>query len=54
MNSNRRRLSYNVPLELTALIRQIAEQDGIEPAYWLRKTLEKAVRERLDNDTKPA
>ena len=47
MNQSDKRLSYKVPTELTCLIRQIADQDGIEPSYWVRKTLEKAISERF-------
>jgi predicted DNA-binding protein len=43
-----KRLSYNVPLELAAHIRQIADEDGVTPAYLLRKMLESAIHTRLN------
>ncbi|BAZ65554.1 MAG: hypothetical protein KME28_13125 [Pelatocladus maniniholoensis HA4357-MV3] len=42
-----KRLNYNIPADLTPQIRLLADQDGVTPAYWLRKALEEVVRERL-------
>ena len=53
MTTNKR-LNYNVPLELTPMIRRFAAEDGQEPAYWLRKVLEKAVRDRIEQDSRLA
>ena len=50
MTTNNKRLNYNVPVDLAPLIRQLAGMDGQEPAYWIRKALEKAVKERLQTE----
>ncbi|WP_169155971.1 hypothetical protein [Brasilonema bromeliae] len=39
------RLNYNVPQALVGDILNICSQQGIEPNYWLRKVIEKAVVE---------
>lgn len=39
------RLNFNVPRALVGDIRNIAAERGIEPSWWLRKVLEKAVAE---------
>ena len=44
-NNKSPRLSYNVPASLVLEIRNLCAQQGIEPAYWLRKVIEKAVQE---------
>jgi hypothetical protein len=50
MTANNKRLNYNVPVDLAPLVRQLAAMDNQEPAYWIRKALERAVRERLETE----
>ncbi len=45
MHSKSKRLNWDVPTELVPTVRMLADMDGVTPAYWLRKTLEKAVNE---------
>lgn len=42
----KQRINYHVPVALVPTIRLLADMDGTTPAYWLRKVLEKAVKER--------
>ena len=39
------RLNYNVPRSLVIEIRNLAAREGFEPSWWLRKAIEKALRE---------
>ncbi|GAB1544792.1 hypothetical protein NUACC21_74680 [Scytonema sp. NUACC21] len=54
MQNLNKRLNWDIPKELAPTIRMLADQDGQTPAYWLRKVLEKAVQERLEQDMKTA
>jgi predicted DNA binding CopG/RHH family protein len=48
-SNNPPRLNFNVPRSLVNEIRNIASQRGIEPSWWLRKVIEKAVSEERGN-----
>lgn len=39
------RLNFNVPQSLVLEVLNICTAQGIEPSYWLRKAIEKAVAE---------
>ena len=39
------RLNYNVPRSLVIEIRNLAAREGFEPTWWLRKAIEKALKE---------
>ena len=39
------RLNYNVPRSLVLEIRSLAAKQGFEPSWWLRKVIEKALKE---------
>lgn len=39
------RLNYNVPQALVPEVINLCDQQGIEPSYWLRKIIEKALQE---------
>lgn len=39
------RLNFNVPRSLVNEIRDLAAERGIEPSWWLRKVIEKALAE---------
>lgn len=42
-----KRINYNIPVDLAPQIQMLADMDGQNVRYWLRKVLEKAVNERL-------
>ncbi|MBW4628810.1 MAG: hypothetical protein KME49_25675 [Brasilonema octagenarum HA4186-MV1] len=42
-----KRINYNVPVDLAPQIQMLADMDGQNVRYWLRKALEKVVNERL-------
>lgn len=39
------RLNYNVPRSIVNDIKNIAAKRGIEPSWWIRKVLERAIEE---------
>lgn len=39
------RLNYNVPRSIVNDIKRIASQRGMEPSWWIRKVLERAIEE---------
>ncbi|MCP6760060.1 MAG: hypothetical protein NHB32_15200 [Fischerella sp. CENA71] len=39
------RLNFNVPRALVNEVKSIADANNIEPSWWLRKVIEKAVAE---------
>ncbi len=43
--SNNKRLNFDVPRSLVPRVRNLADMEGQEPAYWLRKKLERVVSE---------
>lgn len=46
--SEPKRINYNVPVDLAPQIQMLADMDGQNVRYWLRKVLEKAIDERLN------
>lgn len=41
------RLNFNVPRALVNEVKSIADANNIEPSWWLRKVIEKAVLRRV-------
>lgn len=46
------RLNFNVPRALVNEVRDIADTNNIEPSWWLRKVVEKAVIEARQQSLK--
>ena len=48
------RLNYNVPRALVIEIRNLAARQGFEPTWWLRKAIEKALKEADEENDRTA
>ena len=48
------RLNYNVPRSLVVEIRNLAARQGFEPTWWLRKAIEKALKEADEENDRTA
>ena len=46
-----KRLNFDVPRSLVPHVRNLADMEGQEPAYWLRKLIERAVSEKMQKMT---
>ena len=47
----KQRINFDVPVGLVGTIQIFADMDGVTTAYWLRKALEKVVKEKLEESS---
>jgi hypothetical protein len=47
MSKKRKRLNWDIPVDLVPAVRIIADTEGLTVPFWLRKTLEKAIKEKF-------